>query len=59
MPEQPKYTYYVSLPMTSNDVCVADGMKAPLEEANYISIFDKFAWRNCDYVTTAVEIVVR
>ena len=48
MPEQPKYTYYASLPMTSIDVYIADEMKIPLEETNYTSIFDKLTWRNCD-----------
>ena len=44
MPEQPKYTYYASLPMTSIDVYIADEMKIPLEETNYTSIFDKLSY---------------
>ena len=48
MPEQPKYTYYASLPMTSIDVYIAEEMKIPLEETNYTSIFDKLTWRICD-----------
>ena len=46
MPEQPKYTYYTSLPMTSTDICIVEDLNEDTTRRDgLLSIFDKLAWR--------------